>query len=723
MSIYELGSGSAALAVRGSREIMLVDGRPMLLDVPHCDTQEFSSLSSEERARIRAILDAFRLIASSRTIQYGAHQASQQYGSLGRGFSAKTLADLYRAYREGGHKPGDVRKLGAKYQPGDWRILCRDYSGKDKSLPPEFVAWLTSEWAQYKGRSDCHSALWRHIIQDIWLLGKSVPGYGTIEDWSRTTGRARPHPLLVRPGELPEGWSLSTFRRALPKRQSTRAQVFGGYLAAHTHQPDMVMTDRGELRPMQYIYIDDWRPDMRCLHFSGRIGEFVYPLMVVFLEASCSIDTANVGKPRCRKRAEAEDSTETSERHGVTRDMVVQGIVNTLREFGIPEGYPVTFVHELSGGCVPPAAKDFIKEIYGERILFMSTGMFRDKMSQYGFIENGGQPWAKGQIEVFFRLLGTQIANLKLSTGPRYDSTPAENEAIEKYTLGLVKQVGGIEEIIRKLALPALTFDQAYDAIVRTMHMLRFRTNHKLQGFDRVSEWRRDPSDNYHPIEELHQLSTEEQDQVSDIIQRLECPAERFVRLARKETFTPVDEDLLCWLEGMHQVRKVTIRNGKIAVRDQSLSDDELVYREEDHTYLDEDFEGKTFDAVIAHGGDRIVLGKDGRILCHIERQLRVDRGDQDAIKREQIRVRNARISSRQAFEALALGDANDALQRMRLQNTAVIAEQQALQGGAAAVLGAPSRRINSKKEQSSTDILVARAAKAAKAGILEDEA
>ena len=717
MSIHELTlSEGSALAVCGRGALTLANGRSMLFEIPPSDTAEFIALPPLERYRVLGLLRAFSEMCLASTIAVGAHRAAMTRRDIGRGWSAKSLQDLFRAYKSGGHRPGDFRKLGASFGPGDWRILVRDYKGKSAVLPEAFKSWLTEQWSQFRGRKDCIAALYRHVIHVVWLKGLPVPGFGTVDDWCKRTGRARPHPHLVRPGELPEGWSVSTFRRALPTRRSVRAQMASGYLLAHSFQPDQVLTDRSALMPLQFVIMDDHRADVKCLHFSDSRGEFVYPLIVAGVDACSAVDTAIVGKPRALKRAEQENEEETTKRHGVTQNMALLVVLNTLRTFGLPEGYPITFVHEKAAACVPAEAKRLLQEAYGDRIRFMATSTFEAKMMEHGFAESGGQPYVKGLVEVLWRILETQIARLPLATGPRYDDMPTEVKAAEKYTQQLLsKVVGSIEQALLKLTLPGLTFDQAFDAIQQALHMLRFRTNHKLQGFDRVREWRMSPAENYRPIGELHALPEQEQLNVQDIIERLECPAERFVRLARSVQFSAVNENLLTYIAGTS--RTVAVRDGKISIRDQEIGDDTYVFREENHPLLDEAAEGRIYDAVLAPDGSRIVLAKDGRLLGCVFRQERVNRADSRALHAEQLRVRLARVADREAFAQYALVDQDTAMERMRLQNAAVVAEAKALQGGSAGAIDAPRR--SARKEPTVTDHILARAKKT---GLIEDE-
>ena len=668
----------SALATRG--RALLADGRPMRFDVPDEDRKEWTGdISAEERARLREVWACFRQMAAARTLKAGALAAANARHHLGWGWSAKSLLNLFHVYRCGGHKPGDLRKTGPIYPAGDWRVLLRNHAGATVgSLPAEFVRWLGEQWAQFRGRTDCMRATWRHVVHEVWLKGAPVPGYGTVDEWCRRTGRARPHPLLVRASELPEGWSERTFRRHLPRRESVRQQVAHGYLAAHSAQPDQVLTDRAPLMPLQYVFLDDSRPDVRCTWFGpGGKGEIVYPLLVLGLDAASGVDLFDCAKPRGLRSPEAEDALERKARHGVTQDMALLVVLNVLRRFGLPP-WPITFVHENAAACVPPEAKHALHAIYGDRIAFEATGIFREKMMAHGFGEQGGAPYDKAPIEAFWRILMTQTARLPGATGPRYDTAPGDLRAIEKYTLGLIDRAGGVAEVFRKFSSPLLDFPEAHAALQAALRLLRFRTAHKLQGFDRVREWRRSPAEGYRPWAEFLALPVAEQDAIATngdrdaILARLECPAERFCRLLHGVEMEPVEDDLLVWIQGPRE--RVRVRDGKITVSRAALGDDAMIFRETDHPLLDADYEGKEFEAAIAGDGQRIVLTEEGRILGSVARQERISRADTAAIHREQGRVRAARVADRELLSGYFLADTNDALATLRAQNAAVAA-------------------------------------------------
>lgn len=674
-----------------------------LLDIPACDYKEFNhSVPLAERLRVRELFKAFEEMLAAATLKAGAHAAATRRQHLGRGWEAKTLLNLFGAYRRGGHKPGDYRKLGPIYRAGDWRILLRGYKGFEAVLPEEFKRWLAGELAQFKGRKDTVRALWRHVVMEVWLTGKPVPGYGTVDEWCRRAGRARPNPLLIRESELPEGWTERTFRRALPAQRTTvRDQLAHGYLAAHRSQADQVLTDRRPLMPLQYIFLDDSRPDLRCTWFGpGSRGEIVYPLLVLGLDAASGVDVANTCKPRA-----LQDDGE--KRHGVTHDMTLLVVLNALRKFGLPP-WTITFVHERAAACMPPWAIEALRAAYGDRIQFEATGIVKQKLGEYGFTEGGGAPYDKAPIEAFWRILMTQLARLPGSTGPRYDTAPAELKDVERYTLGLIDKAGGLAEVFARFRSPLLDFNEAHTAIEAALRLLRFRTQHKLQGFERIREWRPSPAEGYQSWDRFLALPEGAQNAIATngdkdaIIARLECPAERFCRLLQGVELTPVDEDLLTWIEGPRF--PATVRGGKITVRRTTVSDDDLIFREEDNPLLDVEMEGKTFEAALGDNGNRIVLTDAGRVLGSVAQQGRVSRADTAAVRREQGRVAAARKADRVALAEYYLPETDEALARMRAHNDAALATLPAA-GAAPATTAKRGRRT----EPTATEILLAR--------------
>ncbi len=656
----------------------LASGPAIVPSIPDDDIEEWRNLPEKERARVRLLLRCFAELHTADNLHAAAQRLALRHHHLGWGWSAKSLLRLYWAWRDGGHKPGDFRKTGPIYLPSDWRCLLRNYRGAQGSLPPEFSRWVAEQWTHFKGRDDCVVALWRHIVGEVWLKGRPVPGYGTVEDWCLRTGRARPHPLLWRNSELPTGWSAATFYRLLPKRRATRELMQHGHLAAHGAQPDMVLGDRKNLLPLQYVILDDVRADVRCTWFNRGLGEIVYPLFVAGLDAASTIITAHCGKPRARKRPEIEGDGDRAERHGVTQEMALIVVVETLRRWGIPP-WGITFVHENAAACVPPEAKALLHSLFGDLIRFEKTAIFHERATAHGWMESGGAPWSKGKaaLESFWHLLNVQLANLPGSAGARYDDQPGELAAIEAHTAELLTRARDDAQLAAYFRSPLKSFTEVSTAFARTIKLLEFRTQHAIQGFERVQEWRRSPAENFRPWSEFVALSAVEQDEIAvvkgNVISRLESPAERFCRLLAGTELTTVDDDVLTHVQGPRFPARV--RDGKITISRAEHGDDALVFREPQHPLLDEDSEGTVYVAALAADASRVVLASDdGRILGSVARQGRVDLADRDALHREIGRVRGARVADRELLRGYLLVDTEEAVAELRRHNAAALA-------------------------------------------------
>lgn len=668
-----VATADAAPVVYGATAVPLAWRVPQ----PH-DHDDFMRLCEPpERARLRELGVCFAEIARAKTLAEGAAYAAARRRHLGRGWSPKMLEDAFRLWRDGGHKRGDWTKSGPAYPPRDFRALARAYRPGERGLPADFILFLGQTFAEFRGRADAVRAWYRHFVHEIWLADQPVPVYGKASAWYAARGRVMPHGLLVRPGDLPEGWGEDNLRLHLPKRKAIRAQLAHGYLAAHGAQPDQVLGDRSQLRPFERVFADDLRPDLRSLHIDGARGEIVYPLIILLLDACSGVDLANVAKPRALK--------EDGSRQGVSRDMMRLALVQMLRTFGRPP-YPITIVHENAAACLTREDRALFEDAFGDWIQFEPTAVFRERMTAHGFVESGGCPWDKAPIEVFFRLLQTQLARLRGSTGPRYDAQHGELAAIEEYTLAQIDAAQGVREVIAQLASPLLRFPEAHDAIERALKLLRFRTRHKLQGFDRLVEAQL--PDGRWITEQALALLPEAEQEAARIVARLECPAERFTRLLQGVRFEPVDPDLLTWLEGPRT--RVTVRCGKITLQDSALASAPMIFREEGHTLLEDGREGRTYEAAFTADRSRVVLAEEGRLIGGVNRQERIDVRDREALHREQGRVHAARAADREMLRGyLANQDAHDA--HLRAHNAAVLAAAPAIAAAAATAELAPA--------------------------------
>lgn len=84
------------------------------------------------------------------------------------------------------------------------------------------------------------------------------------------------------------------------------------------------------------------------------------------------------------------------------------------------------------------------------------------------------------------------------SSGNRYDNMPAQTKYAAAYAKNLLKKCGARDDVFEKLIMPYPRFEEICDTIIEALDTLRKRTDHRLQGFDAITEWRRDKFDRVH---------------------------------------------------------------------------------------------------------------------------------------------------------------------------------------------------------------------------------
>lgn len=597
------------------------------------DIGEFAALKLEERALVRKRLDAiFKIYTAKNTCETAYKIAAFHEAQGDKGFSYKSLMRLYYAY------------LKSK----DWRVLKRNWRGKSKGKPQEFIKYFR-ELLMTGPRKDSCKAARRELIKR-WIRGDEIPGYGTIVDWSLSTGRPIPKGY-PRDNELPDGWSYSRLIRIKPKSSYTLEATKRGFFAAHGNEPDMMLRDRSKLRFLEMVTFDDVRIDNKCLvSMPGMKRQIGYPLAVLALDIATGCDIAHCVKPRIKRAQDA--ST-----FGIASEDVRHLILNIIETYGLPP-YPITFVIENAAATLSRADELAITETFGDRIRIHRCGLLRDKLTENGFLEKGGKPWCKGWIESFFQILQTQLSLLDGAAGNRYDNNPALLKQIEAYTARLLKLAKSNEELLKKLSIPLPSFEEISDSILDVLLMLRQRTDHNLQGFDTVTEWRRDKFDTIHAKEELKKLSDEELASV-EIWDRRESPAERVMRLVKNIDFIKLPTAYYVHLFTLKAQIKFEIRSGGLVFKSKDLKrhhsekiNDDLVFDAPEFSIIEE-YSGQNVLVYFDDDLNFAHITKDGRYICSCPRKNRVDITDEREIKRRSGFVSRRRLEDRNIIAEL----------------------------------------------------------------------
>lgn len=651
------------------------------------DHMDYMRLPAKERLYIDRNLHLFRLIEASDgplTQRCEVAAAAARREGFGRGWSRQQIYRRYRLWSEGGAKlDADGQPTGCTFESRDWRALVRNYHPGHTGLPQEFIAYLVQLWSETTREKDAWRGVYSRLIR-CWLSGESIPGYGYAQDWYRAQGWIMPQARMVRPQDLPTGWSESNLARALKKalpRKSQRRAAQGQVNRMATAWSAQLMRDRSQLMPMQLWTIDDVRLDLQARMFVDGKWQIVY------VDALFALDVATgfVLAYGIKGMAIRGDGTELGRAPGTkmaidSRD-VRHLVLQVLERFGIPE-YKSTLLCEMATAKLSGDDERSFTQLLQDRLEIDYTGMGRGQLLRSGFAEEWGRPGLKGWIEAYFRKLHTSINHLPGTTGRRYELTRGDHASRVRYTQQIIRRAEKLIDgplspdhpLMEQLNFPILSVEEVNGLVGEIVDALNWRTRHHLQGFERVFEFR-DAEGQWRPEAELARMDPAERVGI-ELQPRMESPAERLQRLIRTHAphFQKLDPAVLCALYS--DKRSATVRGGRIAIQDHRLSNDRLVFSGED-SCLD-GYEGRQNSvlAYIAPDYSHAVLSDvfSGAHVATLWREERVDLCDEAALARRAGEVHRAQEEDLARVRDY-LGPHEQLLSSMRDNNEAILSQ------------------------------------------------
>lgn len=130
-------------------------------------------------------------------------------------------------------------------------------------------------------------------------------------------------------------------------------------------------------------------------------------------------------------------------------------------------------------------------------------------------------------LESSFNLLHNYGGDLPAQTGRRWELRPSDLLARERECVAVWDALGAHEDLRDEFASHLLTLDDARGQLRRIFHTMNSRTDHDLQGFGQVVEWRCDGGP-WHPI----RLCPNPEPSGAEWRQRKQSPYERMMSLA-----------------------------------------------------------------------------------------------------------------------------------------------------------------------------------------------
>ncbi len=552
------------------------------------DQLAFNRLPRAVRSDVEALLVAFEGVSEARKTNPALRQALGRL-SLHRPLRFHTLRRKYYAYESS----GDWRAL------VDWtrtpRRVRPNSAVSDKcALPADLVEHLKGLMTSNQRKSE--PAI--RALLKAWRRGDSIPGYGTWQEWFLAEHPHAPLPDHC-PPELPRGWSKANLRRHIPD-EADLALARLGVAAARRCLPDIMMT-REELRPLEFVMFDDVRTDFRIL-VPGCDRPVDLNLLVAL-----DVATGMILRYGIRPAIEREDGMKDKLK---LQDMkcLVAGI---LLEYGIPREYTMELIVENATAAIRDGFALALAELargLHSAITVHRTEMICGTALFAGYKDRAtGNPGGKAALESTFNLFHNEAAFLPGQTGRRYDAGPCELAGRSQETVALARASRHLSPHERAaLKMPFLNYSQARLVISDVWNRIIRRTDHVMEAFETIGEFRLADFEQWRPERELVQLNLQPGQVQWRNPARKESPFERWDRLVAlaggSASFIRV---LPCQAARLYDEHKpVSIINGEIA----------FAYGKESYVY-------RIANAIGALADRQLVLKDRAKFLAYFDPQ------------------------------------------------------------------------------------------------------
>lgn len=489
----------------------------LLFAPPEDDRSEFEALPDSIRDDVARGLIAFEKINGAKNVVRACQQVAHQMAGR-RGYSFDRLRAKYYEY----------------VRTGDWRVLV-DYARIPKrlkssaeaeaatDLPRDFIEHLKGLMQSNQRKSE--PAI--RLLYRQWRRGDSIPGYGTWQEWFLDTYPHEPLPEQC-PPERPAGWSPGNLRRYIPEAAEL-ALARQGISAARSHLPD-ILTTRDGLRPLECIMFDDVKTDFKIM-VSGYESPVDLALLVAF-----DVATGMILRYGLRPAVFRDDGTRDRLK---LRDMKVL-IAGLLLQYGIPRNYKMTLVVENQTATVRAGTALALAQLSGNNgqsgtggIEVSKTMMINGTALFGGYKDRSlGNPDGKAPLESTFNLMHNELGFQPGQVGRRYDAGPAELHGRTREAESLARTARYLTPQQRAaLRYPFLNTDQARLVITDAFNRMIRRTEHVMEGFSQVGEWRLKEFEPWRPEWELAEARFLPDHVQWNPLPRKESPYERWQRL------------------------------------------------------------------------------------------------------------------------------------------------------------------------------------------------
>jgi hypothetical protein len=431
--------------------------------MPPRDLPSFYALQERNQERIKLLLQAFDSISRAPSLSLGYEMAAAQLKGL-RGTSTARLRCLYAEWRKS----------------RDWRC-CIDQALEWRpsvAMPSEFIEHLNT-LADNNPRSI--AAAIKSLRRD-WVMGKSIAGFGTWQEWYKRTHPARSLPRLAPPH--PHGWTLRNLRRYVDTSKFRRTAATLGRAAATAHRQTVLGTREGLWVHSHLMWDDVWH-DLFVNSFAEK--QAGRPLELF------SHDYYSARKVRYGLRVRTED--DNGKAHGLTARMMKMIVAATFHLDGYSPRGTVNLA-EHGTAAFSEKMEQTLSDATGGLITVERSGMLGKAahLGQYNG-RNTGNPRFKASLESSNNLLHNLEAHLPAQTGPDRQRRPEQLAGMLSHNARLMaafQQLPPSKAALLEFDL--LELGQYQRVLSEIYEFMESDTEHRLEGWQQCG----------HIMQELH---------------------------------------------------------------------------------------------------------------------------------------------------------------------------------------------------------------------------
>lgn len=435
-----------------------------------------------------------------------------------------------------------------------------DNRGRQSMLHPATIdAWVVlAQQHRANGRnslkSRSYTTAWRALMAKL-INGEMIPGVagglpGTWQDIYRRLHPAQPMPAVCpwSTAVPPHGWGKNNFLQHKKQRPKIEDVLARDGISKALEMLPQVRFDYSEVRPLEYLLIDDKRMDVKVWMEVEGVEQIV-ELWALFIMDLCSRRIAWV--QLVPKVLLADGKTA-----GISRRDVQHSLAHVFRLFGTPKHYDCTIVCENASAAITTECEELLTRVFDGRVKVNRTGLWDGATMVGGFIERGGKPRDKAPLESYFgHRWDVEFGKVRGQIGGNYMQKPGDEDgrALEaKRALRAFDQVralgGTVTDEARAAIIPYESLASIKPLIMQTLHAIETRTDHKLQGFQLLRRWRYAVADPEwkamnHPAFVAMETGLQNSilAQAGCVEKRMESPVEKWQRLWSAEDFEKVD--------------------------------------------------------------------------------------------------------------------------------------------------------------------------------------